>query len=398
MALTVRLTSQDTILAVISPSLPNPFLHLRLSIETVPVWERALITYHRIFFCPTSLSAKIATNQALERQILKTQLEVKVKSDDSEEEDENLALISKVENLTRRMIAQKCADFAFAGVRSEAEFQSKRNQLDCSKAKGLELYFQTDGIRLKKELDCAFYTAIRGQTTILELQALENYWDWMSDHLSWSSHLYHWSTDVEICKRISIEITSVLMALNPRVNPCLKATFGSRLKTDLLNAINCITIKLSCQQRWSKDVRTAYMMYKIELLKGPICRMLLWEKLAPLISPCEEEIQKLSQEKKDKKDPLKSARKEWVNKRKEFDPQELKQVLADNMFTPFDFMIIQALSLSLGHDLKRTLIEQEILDTDIVEDLTVREDPALFLRYQLQMRDEMALRLLSPQE
>ena len=135
------------------------------------------------------------------------------------------------------------------------------------------------------------------------------------------------------------------------------------------------------------------MLHKVELLKGPIIRMLLRQQLAPLIRSCEEGIQTLASAKKHKKDPLKSAHKEWVNNRKEYDPLELRKILAEE--TPTDRIVIQALSLSMGHDLERTFAEQELLDLDIAADLTTRENPALFLRYQLQERDEKALALLS---
>ncbi|MBS0648763.1 MAG: hypothetical protein JSS10_06025 [Verrucomicrobia bacterium] len=394
MALTVRLTSQETVLAVISPSLPSPCLHLRIAIESLCPWDRALITFHRTFFHPRSLSGRLDTHQALERQILKMQLEVQVETDASEENGENLALLSRVENIVRGMIVQKRADFAFAEVRSQKDFQRKKRLLNLYKERALELYFKTDATRLKQNLDHALYATLRGQAHALAQRALENYWNWISEY-SWG-YLHHWNTEVEMCKRICKSITKALMDLDPREKPALKATYGHHLRTNLWIALESVIIKLGHQQTWNKDVRLIYMMYKVELLKNSLCRMLLWEKLSPLIRPCEEAIQKLSREKKHKKDPLKSAHKEWVKKYNEYDPRELRKVLDEYRFTRCDQIIIQALSLTMGHDLKRTLIEQEILDMDIAEDLTIPQDPGLYLRYQLQMRDEMALRLLSP--
>lgn len=370
--------------------LPSPFLHLRLAIETVPIWDRALITYIRAFHRRTTSSAKIAANQALERQIAKMYLEVNGIAVESEE-DEDIVLQTKVENLAQKMIAQRRADFTFAGVRSEREFRQKIRQLNRYKANGLGLYFKTDGIDLKKKLDGALYSVIRGQVNGLESQCLDRYWDWISDQAPWS-HLCYWNTEVEICKHICNSIREAMFELNPHEKPSLKADYGYRLKTLFTNQIACLIFKLSqTTPGQERPIRSTYMMYKVELLKGPIMRMLLRQKLAPLIQPCEEGIQKLAQTKKHEKDPFEAVHKKWV--KKQYDPQELRKILAEE--TPTDRIVIQALSMSMGHDLERTFAEQEFLDVDIASDLTARDNPALYLRYQLQERDEKALALLS---
>ncbi len=369
--------------------LPSPFLHLRLAIETVPIWDRALITYIRAFHKRTTSSAKIAANQALERQIAKMQLQINVVVEN--EEDEDLSLQVKVENLAREMIAQKRADFTFAGSRSEREFKQKKRQLTRYKASGLELYFKTEGIDLRKNLDCELFLAIKGQVTFLEQQCLDRYWEWVSSQAPWS-HLYHWNTEVEICKRICISFSEVMLELNPREKPHLKADYGYHLKTGFNNTMTYIVYKLGGYQVRDKEVQIkfTYMTYKIELLKKAIIRMLLRQKLAPLIQSCEEGIQKLALT---KGHTLTSAREAWVKKRKEYDPLKLRKILDEE--TPTDRIVIQALSMSMGHDLERTFAEQEFLDMDIATDFTTRDNPALFLRYLLQERDEKALALLS---
>lgn len=392
MALAVRTHSEHPqTLMIVDHPLPSPFLHLRLAIETVSIWDRALITYIQAFHKRTTTSAKIAANQALERQIAKMQLQINVVVES--EEDEELALQTKIESLARNMIAQRYADFTFAGVRSEKEFKQKKRQLNRYKANGLELYFKADAIDLKKKLDCAFFSAIRGQANALESQCLDRYWDWISDQAPWS-HLYHWNTEVEICKRICKSISEAVLKLNPREKPHLKANYGSRLKASLTQEITYVVYKLGgCQVRdKERQIKFTYMMYKVELLKGPILCLLLRQKLAPLIRFCEEEIQKLALAKKHKKNPLKSAHKEWIQKRKEYDPLELRKILAEE--TPTDRIVIKALSMSMGHDLERTFAEQEFLDMDIATNFTARDNPSLYLRYLLLEHDEKALSLL----
>jgi hypothetical protein len=373
--------------------LPSPFLHLRLAIETVPIWDRALITYIRAFYERTTFSAKIAANQALERQIAKKQFEVNGIVDESEE-DEDFYLQARVENLATRMIAQRHADFTFAGVSSEREFKRKTRQLNRYKSSGLELYSKIDGVELKKKIDYALFSAIRGRINGVERQCLDRYWEWVSSQTPWS-HLCHWHTEIAICQSIFNVILEAMVELDPREKPHFKADFGHRLKKGCIHAIEHLIIKLATNQLRKKEhqIKLTYMMHKIEILKIPIIRMILKQKIEPLIRSCEEEIQKLAQTKRDKKDPLKSARKEWIEKRKEYDPLKLRKILAEE--TPTDRIVIQALFLSMGHDLERTFAEQEFLDIDIAADLTISNDPALYLRYQLKERDEKALAILT---
>ncbi len=414
-------------------SLPSPFLHVRLQIESLSFSDRAYLMLQRCLYPGCSDRASLSyLNQVF--RVFKETLRI-----------EGPILLRKYDVETafgrcaQKVIDQQLSVFSRARVKSQPELEKKWRLLRDLKKEGLILYFSRGGKQLKQQMDEVLAKASDHWNT--EKQAIVNaYWDLLLED-PWAAER-HAERERDFYEAINTELSKIT---NNALESVQSPNFGYALKKVLgksFRPLVSVWIRRRQESKLESDhIIFDYLIFKAVIFFNSLLCKSLRETLEPLIAITPEKLKQLTAKKKahtqlllahylerlrspqccidkeklpqkwisfsteefvtafieiNRKERNKSLEKitelqkitdedclAWAKQQWNFDPKELQQVLDKE--TDYDKKVIQFLSLTVPQDEK----------DDLYLDVDTLKEPIVFFADRFKKCDEQALALFS---